>query len=219
MVPSAPIRHVRVKPDRFFRKGILPMAFGMQSSAVDWLIVGLGNPGQKYEHTRHNMGFLTVDLLAEKLGVKLNKVKFKAAYNIVKFAGCKCLVMKPQTYMNLSGEAVREAAQFYKVPAEHVLVIYDDVSLPVGKLRVRPSGSAGGHNGIKNIIAHLGTQEFPRVKIGVAAPGEDGDMIDWVIGVPSQAERKVLAESFEKAIEAAECIITDGCQKAMNRFN
>ena len=191
----------------------------MQSSAVDWLIVGLGNPGQKYEHTRHNMGFLTVDLLAEKLGVKLNKVKFKAAYNIVKFAGCKCLVMKPQTYMNLSGEAVREAAQFYKIPAERVLVIYDDVSLPVGKLRVRPSGSAGGHNGIKNIIAHLGTQAFPRVKIGVAAPGEEGDMVDWVIGVPSQAERKILAESFEQAIEAAECIISDGCQKAMNRFN
>ena len=195
------------------------MAFGMQSSAVDWLIVGLGNPGQKYEHTRHNMGFLTVDLLAEKLGVKLNKVKFKAAYNIVKFAGRKCLVMKPQTYMNLSGEAVREDAQFYKIPAERVLVIYDDVSLPVGKLRVRPSGSAGGHNGIKNIIAHLGTQEFPRVKIGVAAPGEEGDMVDWVIGVPSQAERKILAESFERAIEAAECIISDGCQKAMNRFN
>ena len=195
------------------------MAFGMQSSAVDWLIVGLGNPGQKYEHTRHNMGFLTVDLLAEKLGVKLNKVKFKAAYNIVKFAGCKCLVMKPQTYMNLSGEAVREAAQFYKIPAERVLVIYDDVSLPVGKLRVRPNGSAGGHNGIKNIIAHLGTQDFPRVKIGVAAPGEEGDMVDWVIGVPSQAERKILAESFEKAIDAAECIISDGCQKAMNRFN
>ena len=195
------------------------MSFGMKSSAVDWLIVGLGNPGAKYEHTRHNMGFLTVDLLAEKLGVKLNKVKFKAAYNIVNFAGCKCLVMKPQTYMNLSGEAVREAAQFYKVPADHVLVIYDDVSLPVGKLRVRPSGSAGGHNGIKNIIAHLGTQEFPRVKIGVAAPGDAGDMIDWVIGVPSQAERKILAEMFEKAIDAAECIIIDGCQKAMNGFN
>ena len=195
------------------------MPFGMRSSAVDWLIVGLGNPGQKYEHTRHNMGFLTVDLLAEKLGVKLNKVKFKAAYNIVNFAGCKCLVMKPQTYMNLSGEAVREAAQFYKIPADRVLVIYDDVSLPVGKLRVRPSGSAGGHNGIKNIIAHLGTQDFPRVKIGVAAPGESGDMIDWVIGVPSQAERKVLSESFEKAIQAAERIITDGCQKAMNQFN
>ena len=195
------------------------MPFGMRSSAVDWLIVGLGNPGSKYEHTRHNMGFLTVDLLAEKLGVKLNKVKFKAAYNIVNFAGCKCLVMKPQTYMNLSGEAVREAAQFYKVPADHILVIYDDISLPVGKLRVRPSGSAGGHNGIKNIIAHLGTQDFPRVKIGVAAPGDADDMIDWVIGVPSQAERKILAQSFEKAIDAAECIIIDGCQKAMNGFN
>ena len=195
------------------------MLFGNKSSAVDWLIVGLGNPGQKYEHTRHNMGFLTVDLLAEKTGVKLNKVKFKAAYNIMNFAGCKCLVMKPQTYMNLSGEAVREAVQFYKIPADHVLVIYDDISLPVGKLRVRPTGSAGGHNGIKNIIAHLGTQDFPRVKIGTGAPADSGEMIDWVIGVPSLAERKVLAESFEKAIQAAECIIERGCQKAMNDFN
>ena len=195
------------------------MLFGNKSSAVDWLIVGLGNPGQKYEHTRHNMGFLTVDLLAEKQGVKLNKVKFKSAFNIMHFAGCKCLVMKPQTYMNLSGEAVREAAQFYKVPADHVLVIYDDVSLPVGKIRVRPTGSAGGHNGIKNIISHLGTQDYPRIKIGTGAPGEGGDMIDWVIGVPSPAERKVLLESFEKAIQAAECVIEYGCQKAMNDYN
>lgn len=187
--------------------------------SVEWLIVGLGNPGEKYANTRHNMGFRTVELLAEKAGVKLNKVKFKAAYNLMTFAGCRCLVMKPQTYMNLSGEAVREAAQFYKIPADHVLVIYDDISLPVGKIRVRPTGSAGGHNGIKNIIAHLGTQTFPRVKIGTGAPGEDKDMIDWVIGVPSQAERKVLFESFEKAIEAAECIIEHGCQKAMNDFN
>ena len=196
------------------------MLFGNKSSAVDWLIVGLGNPGQKYEHTRHNMGFLTVDLLAEKTGVKLNKVKFKAAYNIMNFAGCKCLVMKPQTYMNLSGEAVREAVQFYKIPADHVLVIYDDISLPVGKLRVRPTGSAGGHNGIKNIIAHLGTQDFPRVKIGAGAPeGGGAEMVDWVIGAPSQAERKVLVESFEKAIQAAACIIEHGCQQAMNDFN
>ena len=180
------------------------MLLGAKSAAVDWLVVGLGNPGAKYEHTRHNMGFLTVDLLAEQAGVKLNKVKFKSAYNIIPFAGAKCLVMKPQTYMNLSGEAVREAVQFYKIPADHVLVIYDDVSLPVGKLRVRPTGSAGGHNGIKNIIAHL---------------GEGGDMIDWVIGVPSQAERKVLVESFRRAIDAAECIIEHGCQKAMNDFN
>ena len=196
------------------------MLFGKQSSAVDWLIVGLGNPGSKYEPTRHTKGVQTVDLLAEKLNVPINKVKFKSAYNIVSFAGCKCLVMKPQTYMNLSGEAVREAVQFYKIPADHVLVIYDDISLPVGKLRVRPTGSAGGHNGIKNIIAHLGTQDFPRVKIGVGAPeGEDKDMVDWVIGAPSQAERKILAESFERAIQAAETIIKNGCQKAMNQFN
>ena len=195
------------------------MLLGAKSAAVDWLVVGLGNPGSKYEHTRHNMGFLTVDLLAEQAGVKLNKVKFKSAYNILRFAGAKCLVMKPQTYMNLSGEAVREAVQFYKLPADRVLVIYDDVSLPVGKIRVRPTGSAGGHNGIKNIIAHLGTQDFPRIKIGTGAPGEGGDMIDWVIGVPSQAERKVLAESFRRALEAAECIIEHGCQKAMNDFN
>ncbi len=196
------------------------MLFGNKSSAVDWLVAGLGNPGQKYQNTRHNMGFLTVDLLAEQKGVKLNKVKFKSAYNILGFAGCKCLVMKPQTYMNLSGEAVREAAQFYKIPAERVLVIYDDVSLPVGKLRVRPSGSAGGHNGIKNIIAHLGTQDFPRIKIGTGAPAGGGEeMVDWVIGVPSQAERKVLLESFERAILAAECVIEHGCQRAMNDFN
>ena len=193
--------------------------FGSKSSAVDWLIVGLGNPGDKYEKTRHNMGFLTVDLLAEKKGIKLNKVKFKSAYNICELGGAKCLVMKPQTYMNLSGEAVREAVQFYKIPADHVLVIYDDISLPVGKLRVRPTGSAGGHNGIKNIIAHLGTQDFPRVKIGTGAPADSGQMIDWVIGVPSQAERKVLAEMFEKAIDAAACIIENGTQKAMNAFN
>ena len=196
------------------------MLFGNKSSAVDWLIVGLGNPGQKYEHTRHNMGFLTVELLAEQKGVKLNKVKFKSAYNIMNFAGAKCLVMKPQTYMNLSGEAVREAVQFYKVPVDHVLVIYDDISLPVGKLRVRPTGSAGGHNGIKNIIAHLGTQDFPRVKIGTGAPAGGGaDMIDWVIGEPSKAEKKVLLESFERAIDAAACIIEHGCQKAMNDYN
>ena len=199
------------------------MLFGNKSSGVDWLLVGLGNPGEKYAKTRHNMGFLTVDLLAEKQGVKLNKVKFKAAYNILHFGGARVLVMKPQTFMNLSGEAVHEAAQFYKIPADHVLVIYDDVSLPVGKLRVRPSGSAGGHNGIKNIIAHLGTDQFPRVKIGIGdtgGAGEERDMIDWVNGVPSQAERKTLLDVFSRAIDAAECVIENGdCQKAMNHFN
>ena len=195
------------------------MLFGRKSGGIRWLIVGLGNPGEKYARTRHNLGFLALDLLAERQKLKVNRIKYKALVAETEFGGARCLLMKPQTYMNLSGEAVREAAQFYKIPADHVLVIYDDVSLPVGKLRVRPSGSAGGHNGIKNIIAHLGTQDFPRIKIGTGAPGEGGDMIDWVIGVPSQAERKVLVESFEKAIQAAECIIEHGCQKAMNDFN
>lgn len=198
------------------------MLFGNRPSGVDWLLVGLGNPGEKYENTRHNMGFLTVDLLAEKQNVKLNKVKFKAAYNILQLGGARVLVMKPQTFMNLSGEAVREAAQFYKIPADHVLVIYDDVSLPIGKIRVRPSGSAGGHNGIKNIISHLGTDQFPRVKIGIGDPGdtdEGRDMISWVIGVPSQTERKILLETFSRAIDAAECVIAEGCQKAQNQYN
>ena len=201
-------------------KGETVMLFGNKGgSSVEWLIAGLGNPGRKYENTRHNLGFRTVELLAEQKGVKLNKVKFKSAYNICEFAGARCLIMKPQTYMNLSGEAVQEAARFYKIPADHVLVIYDDVSLPVGKLRVRPSGSAGGHNGIKNIIAHLGTQDFPRIKIGAGAPEEKEGMIDWVIGVPSQKEREILLEAFKRAIEAAECVIAHGCQKAMNDFN
>ena len=197
------------------------MLFGKKNTGVEWLVVGLGNPGEKYAKTRHNMGFLTLDLLAEQEKVRIDRLKFKAVTAQVTFGGARCLLMKPQTFMNLSGEAVREAAQFYKIPPEKVLVIYDDVSIPVGKIRVRPSGSAGGHNGIKNIIAHLGTDKFPRVKVGVGAPGQEGDMIDWVIGNPSQAERKVLQDSFQRAISAAECIIqNDGeCQKAMNLFN
>ena len=193
------------------------MIFEKSGGAVDWLIVGLGNPGQKYEHTRHNMGFLTVDLLAEQLNVKLNKVKFKSAYNIVRFGGQKCLVMKPQTYMNLSGEAVHEAAQFYKIPADHVIVISDDIALPLGKIRVRGSGSAGGHNGLKNIIAHLGTDKFPRVKVGVGAP--EHDIVDWVIGSFSAQERKVIDGLLDRVIDAAECIITDGVMSAQNRYN
>ena len=185
-----------------------------------YIIVGLGNPGREYEGTRHNVGFLVLDKLAAKENISILEKKHKAIIGKGMAAGQKCVLAKPQTYMNLSGEAVREAAQFYKIPAERVLVIYDDVSLPVGKLRVRPSGSAGGHNGIKNIIAHLGTQDFPRIKIGTGAPAGGGEeMVDWVIGVPSQAERKVLLESFERAILAAECVIEHGCQRAMNDFN
>lgn len=196
------------------------MLLGAKSAAVDWLVVGLGNPGAKYEHTRHNMGFLTVDLLAEQAGVKLNKVKFKSAYNIIPFAGSKCLVMKPQTYMNLSGESVGEAARFYKIPADHVLVISDDVSLPAGKLRIRGGGSAGGHNGLKNIIQHLGTDRFPRIKVGVGSPrpGEH-DMVDWVMGKPMGEDRTAVEDALDRAGEAAKALITEGIDRAMNRFN
>lgn len=196
------------------------MLFGKRSGGVAWLVVGLGNPGEQYRNTRHNMGFLTLDLLAEREKIKINRIRFHAVTADMTFGGERVLLMKPQTYMNLSGEAVREAAQFYKIPADHVLVIYDDVSLPVGKLRVRPSGSAGGHNGIKNIIAHLGTDVFPRIKIGIGAPdGTDRDMVGWVIGSPSQPERKALLDAFSRAIDAAECIIREGTDKAMNQFN
>lgn len=195
------------------------MLFGNASSGVEWIVAGLGNPGEQYAHTRHNMGFLTVDLLAEQNKVKLNRVKFKSAYNILQFAGAKCLVMKPQTYMNLSGEAVGEAARFYRVEPSRVLVIFDDISLPVGKIRVRPSGSAGGHNGIKSVIAHLGTQDFPRVKIGTGAPEAGGDMIRWVTGEPPMKDREILLGAFGRAIQAAECVVRHGCQRAMNDFN
>lgn len=196
------------------------MLFGKTPAGVEWLIVGLGNPGEKYARTRHNMGFLAADLLAEREKVKLDRIKYKAVTAPVTVGGKRCLLMKPQTFMNLSGEAVREAAQFYKIPADHVLVIYDDVSLPVGKLRVRPSGSAGGHNGIKNIIAHLGTDRFPRVKIGIGAPTDaEHDMISWVIGEPSQKEKKELLDAFGRALDAAACIIESGPDAAMNRFN
>ena len=196
------------------------MLFGNKSSAVDWLVAGLGNPGQKYQNTRHNMGFLTVDLLAEQKGVKLNKVKFKSAYNILGFAGCKCLVMKPQTYMNLSGESVKLAGGFYKIPPERVLVISDDVALPLGKLRIRAGGSAGGHNGLKNIIAHLGTDQFPRVRVGVGAPAHpDHEMIDWVIGHFTPQEKKTVDEAVGRAVDAALCIMEKGVSEAQNRFN
>ena len=196
------------------------MLFGNKSSAVDWLVAGLGNPGQKYQNTRHNMGFLTVDLLAEQKGVKLNRVKFKSAYNILSFAGCKCLVMKPQTYMNLSGEAVGEAARFYKIPPDHVLVISDDVDLPLGKLRIRTNGSAGGHNGLKSIIQHLGSDQFPRLKVGVGGkPHPDYDMADWVLSKFQGEDKKLIDGTVKRAADAVECFLKDGPQKAMNRFN
>ena len=195
------------------------MLFGNGTGGVDWVLVCLGNPGEKYENTRHNVGFMVADELGERQRAPIQRLKYKALTNVFTISGQKVLVMKPVTFMNLSGEAVRQAVDFYKVAPDHVLVVSDDTALAVGRLRIRRGGSAGGHNGLKNIIAHLGTQDFPRIKIGTGAPGEGGDMIDWVIGTPSQAERKILVESFETAIKAAEDIIENGCQKAMNDYN
>ena len=180
------------------------MIFQRKGSGVSWLLVGLGNPGFKYESTRHNMGFLAVDGLARRKGFRFNKLRFRAWTAEWMVNGEKVLVMKPQTYMNLSGEAVGEAARFYKIPSDHVLVIYDDVSLPLGKLRIRDKGSAGGHNGLKNIIALLGTDQFPRIRIGVgAAPHPDYDMADWVMGVPRGEDAAALEKAEERAADAA----------------
>ncbi|MEQ2456682.1 aminoacyl-tRNA hydrolase [Flavonifractor hominis] len=196
------------------------MFFSNKNSGVEWLVVGLGNPGDKYDDTRHNVGFAAIDQLAEELRVPVQKLKHRALTQTVELGGAKVLLMKPITYMNLSGEAVGEAARFYKVPADHVLVISDDVSLPVGKLRVRRGGSAGGHNGLKSIIQHLGTDQFPRVKIGVGQkPHPDYDMADWVLGKFAGEDRKTIAEAIQRAGKAAECCIHDGPDKAMNKFN
>lgn len=185
-----------------------------------WLIVGLGNPGREYERTRHNTGFRAIDLLAQTLGCKIDKAKFQGLYGQTVYNGTKLFLLKPQTYMNLSGESVGEAARFYKVPADHVVVISDDVSLAAGRLRIRKSGSAGGHNGLKNIIQHLGTDGFPRIKVGVGMPEHpDHEMVNWVVGKPQGEEAKLLRATLDRAAEAALCLIEQGADTAMNRFN
>ena len=191
-----------------------------KTGSISWLVVGLGNPGSKYENTRHNMGFLALDILAEKEKLKFNKLRFKAWTATAELGGEKVLVMKPQTYMNLSGESVGEAARFYKIPPEHVLVISDDISIGAGKLRIRPSGSAGGHNGLKSIIQHLGSDQFPRIKVGVGSPQHaEHDIVDWVIGKPMGEDQKILLQTLEKAADAVSAVIAQGPQKAMNQFN
>ena len=196
------------------------MIFEKSGGAVDWLIVGLGNPGQKYEHTRHNMGFLTVDLLAEQLNVKLNKVKFKSAYNIVRFGGQKCLVMKPQTYMNLSGECIREVLDYYKVDGStNLIVIHDDISLEPGIIRVRKKGSAGGHNGLKNIIQHLGKDQFVRIKVGVGEKPAGYDLADYVLGHFDREEQVLMKQVSEEVCEAVQMILEKGPDAAMNVYN
>ena len=188
--------------------------------ACDWLIVGLGNPSAQYEKTRHNMGFRALDLLAKELGCKVDRAKFRGLTGQAGYGGQKLLLLKPQTFMNASGDSVREAAAFYKLPPERVIVLFDDISLAPGRLRVRGSGSAGGHNGIKSIIAQLGSQDFPRVKIGVGAkPHPDYDLADWVLSGFSAQEEKAVGLALERAGQAALCILEKGVQEAENRFN
>lgn len=194
--------------------------FGAKSGGASWLLVCLGNPGDKYENTRHNVGFMVADEVAERQRAPIQKVKFKALTNVLTISGEKVLVMKPTTYMNLSGEAVRQAVDFYKVAPDHVLVISDDTSLAVGRLRIRKGGSAGGHNGLKSIIQHLGSDQFPRIKVGVGEkPHPDYDLADWVLGKFVGEDKKTIDAAVKRAADAVECIIADGCDKAMNRFN
>ncbi len=215
------IRELRMQFPYFCVKGSVPMFFKRSGgSGIQWLVVGLGNPGAKYESTRHNMGFLVVDKLAQNEKLKFNKLRFKAWTATWEVGGEKVLLMKPQTYMNLSGEAVGQAARFYKIPADHVLVISDDISLPAGKLRIRAGGSAGGHNGLKNIIQHLGTDRFPRIKVGVGSPQQaEHDIADWVTGKPMGEDQKVIIEALDKAVAAIPVLIEQGVDRAMNRFN
>lgn len=197
------------------------MLFGKkEGGAVSWLLVCLGNPGIKYKDTRHNVGFHLAEALERRGDVKLNQLKFKALTGTALLGGAKVLVMKPQTMMNLSGVAVQQAANFYKIPPERILVTFDDVSLPVGKLRLRPGGSAGGHNGVKDIIARLGSNDFPRIKIGVGEkPHPDYDLADWVLGRPTGAEWKTIEETITRALDAAACVISEGMDRAMSRYN
>ena len=191
-----------------------------ERSSDTWLIVGLGNPGREYEHTRHNAGFRALDILAQKLGCKPDKLKYQGLYCQVNYQGKKLLLLKPQTYMNLSGRSAAPLASFFKVPAKNIIVMFDDISLPPGRLRIRADGSAGGHNGIKSLIQELGSQDFPRVKIGVGAkPHPDFDLADWVLSAFTAQEEKALQPALERAADAALAIIDQGVPEAANRFN
>ena len=190
------------------------------SRSVSWLVVFLGNPGLRYEGTRHNAGFMTADALARKKNISINRSRFRALTAACPFGDTTALLMKPQTYMNLSGEAVGQAARFYKIPADHVLVVSDDITLPIGAMRIRTKGSAGGHNGLKNIISVLGTEEFPRIRLGVGSPPHpDYDTIDWVLSVFRDQDAVDMAEAASRAADAVECFITQGPEKAMNLYS
>jgi len=195
--------------------------FGFKRGKIEYLIVGLGNPGSKYEKTRHNAGFMAVDLLAKKYGFTFKKAKFQSLIADEMIGDrVRCLVMKPQTMMNLSGDAVYAAASYYNIPDDHIVIVYDDVSLDVGKIRCRRKGSAGGHNGIKSIISCLGSEDFPRVKIGVGKkPSADYDMVKWVLGELPPDKQNGFYNALENVVGAIEEIVLEGIDSAMNAFN
>lgn len=196
------------------------MMFSKNSGGYEFLIVGLGNPGAKYEMTRHNAGFLAVDLFAIKENFNVKKLKFHALVGDVKIDGKKCLVMKPQTFMNNSGESVGEAAKFYKIPPENIVVISDDISLDIGNIRIKRKGSAGGHNGLKSIIAHLGSENFIRIKVGVGKkPFADYDLADWVLGRFPKDKESDLKQALESAVDSISYIVNNQIDKAMNLYN
>ena len=196
-----------------------PSAHGV-SGKVEWLVVGLGNIGPKYENTRHNAGFLTIDALAAQYHCKVDRLKFKAMIGEALIGDVRCLLMKPTTFMNSSGEAIAEAMRFYKIPPEQVLVIYDDISLDVGALRIRRKGSDGGHNGIKSVTCETGSDTFPRIKLGVGKkPHPDYDLVAWVLSKFTPAERQQLDAAIDRACQAVPLMVSGQIDKAMNQYN
>lgn len=183
------------------------------------LIVGLGNPTKEYENTRHNIGFMAIDALSEANGIRVDTLKHKALIGKGIIEGQKVILAKPVTYMNLSGEAVREISDYYKIPAEDIIVIFDDTTLDVGRMRIRKKGSAGGHNGIKSIISHLGTMDFPRIKVGIGAKKEGQDLADYVLGRFSKEDREALKEVLNDVKKAAGLMLWDDIAEAMNLYN
>ena len=196
------------------------MFFKKNTGGAGWLLVCLGNPGDKYENTRHNVGWMVADEVAERCGAPIQRLRFKALTNLLDISGEKVLVMKPVTYMNLSGRSVLQLSAYFGIPPQRIIVMFDDISLEPGRLRVRAEGSAGGHNGIKSIIQELGSQDFPRVKIGVGAkPNPEYDLAAWVLSTFSASEEKALAVSLKNAADAALSIIDNGVPETANRFN
>ena len=196
------------------------MTMLQKANNENWLIVGLGNPGREYEKTRHNAGFRCLDKIAEQLNVKVDKLKYQGLYCQTNYQGKKLFLLKPQTFMNLSGRSVLQLSAYFNIPPQRIIVLFDDISLEPGRLRVRANGSAGGHNGIKSIIQEVGSQEFPRVKIGVGAkPHPDFELADWVLSAFTAQEEKALAVSLENAAKATLCIIDHGVPETANRFN